>query len=205
MKLAASVITMAAVVLCSGLVLAREPVIGGPCEGCENVFAEMPAQVVSAARIAPPDEPGVPMMITGTVRAKDGTPAAGIIVYAYHTDAAGVYPAALTRHGRLRGWARTDQHGEYRFSTTRPGAYPEGGVPEHVHMHVIEPGRATYYIDDLVFGDDPLLTARHRQVMRGRGGDGLSDPRRDDNGVWQVRRDIVLGLNIPGYESSERR
>jgi protocatechuate 3,4-dioxygenase beta subunit len=99
----------------------------------------------------------------------------------------------------LRGWSRTDQRGEYSFRTIRPGAYPAGDIPEHVHMHVIEPGRATYYIDDLVFSDDSLLTARHRQVMRGRGGDGSSAPRRDENGVWHVRRDIILGLNIPGY------
>jgi protocatechuate 3,4-dioxygenase beta subunit len=67
-------------------------------------------------------------------------------------------------------------------------------------MHVIEPGRATYYIDDIVFDDDPLLTSeRRRRMERGRGGAGLVSPRRDDEGVWQVGRDIELGANIAGY------
>ena len=55
----------------------------------------------------------------------DGAPAAGIIVYAYQTDATGIYPRGSTRHGRLRGWVRTDEAGRYRFDTIRPGAYTQ--------------------------------------------------------------------------------
>ena len=66
---------------------------------------------------------------------------------------------------------------------------------EHVHMHVIEPGIGTYHIDNLEFEDDPLNSRRSREQ---RGGDGFMLPARR-NGVWQARRDIVLGRNIPGY------
>ena len=67
-------------------------------------------------------------------------------------------------------------------------------------MHVIERGKATYYIDDVIFADDPLLTAEHRKRMRrGRGGYGESHPKRNAQGVWLVRRDITLGEKIPGY------
>jgi len=62
-------------------------------------------------------------------------------------------------------------------------------------MHVIEPGVGTYYINNLEFLDDPLLTTRRDD---GRGGSGLAMPVRHD-GAWQVRRDIVLGRNIPEY------
>lgn len=178
----------------------KAPVIGGPCEGCEHVFAGLPAELGSRSRIAPPEKPGEPMIIEGIVRSAEGKPVEGIIVYAYHTDAGGVYPRGTTRHGRLRGWARSGSDGRYRFDTIRPGGYPGRDTPQHIHMHVIEPGKATYYIDDIIFADDPRLTAAHRrQMQRGRGGDGLALPARDAGGVWRVQRDIVLGRNVPGY------
>jgi protocatechuate 3,4-dioxygenase, beta subunit len=173
----------------------REPVIGGPCEGCEWVFDDQPAKLSSQARIAPSTEPGVPLVIEGVVSTTRGAPAAGIVIYAYHTDATGIYPPAGNRHGRLRGWAVTDAQGRYRFDTIRPAAYPGRSIPEHVHMHVIEPGRGTYYIDELRFTDDPLITAANRRTGE-RGGDGLVTPAKR-GGTWYARRDIVLGLNIP--------
>jgi protocatechuate 3,4-dioxygenase beta subunit len=181
-------------------VLADEPVIGGPCEGCELVFIELPDPLTTTARIAPVDEPGEPMRIEGVVTDSGGQPAAGIIVYAYHTDAGGIYPAGSTRHGRLRGWALTDDNGYYRFDTVRPGAYPLGTVPQHVHMHVIEPGYATYWIQSIQFADDPLLTdTQRRRAESGRGGSGLVQPQRDPSGIWLVQRDIELGEGVPGY------
>ena len=178
----------------------HEPILGGPCEGCEYVFSGMPERIGSSARIAPVGEPGQRMVIEGTVRNAQGATAAGVIVYAYHTDATGIYPKGSTRHGRLRGWARTDEKGNYRFDTIRPGAYPDRENPEHVHMHVIEPGKGTYWIDEILFLDDPLLTPeRLKRMQSGRAGDGAVKPEKDKQGVWHVRRDIVLGRNIPGY------
>jgi protocatechuate 3,4-dioxygenase beta subunit len=182
----------------------RAPVIGGPCEGCELVFEGMPKELSAQARIAPPDEPGEPLRIEGQVVTQEGAPAPGVIVYAYHTDKNGVYPQAATRHGRLRGWARTDANGRYVFETIRPASYPDSQVPQHVHMHVIEPSRATYYIDSIVFADDPLLDAEAReQSETARGGNGLVHPERDGEGVWRVRRDIHLGKGVPGYADVE--
>lgn len=185
--------------------LASEPVLGGPCEGCEAIFEGLPAQPVSSARIAPPDVRGAPLLIEGRVTTPAGQPAAGIIIYAYHTDHTGVYPPATglssmaRRHGRMRGWAVSDAQGLYRFTTIRPGAYPGDNIAAHVHMHVLEPGRGTYYIDDLLFDDDLLLTSDQRRQLRGRGGSGIARPVREQDGFWRVRRDIQLGLNIPGY------
>jgi len=154
----------------------------------------MPEAIASRARVAPPAEPGQPLAIEGTVTDREGRPAPGVIVYAYHTDASGIYPRAATRHGRLRGWARTDEAGRYRFDTIRPGAYPGRSAPQHVHMHVIEPGVGTYWIADIVFTDDPLLSAgQRRPTGRERGGSGVATPASDGAGGWQVRRDIRLG------------
>jgi protocatechuate 3,4-dioxygenase beta subunit len=179
------------------LARARESVLGGPCEGCDWVFDGLPDTLTSHSRIAPADAPGAPMTLTGRVTTPRGAAAPGVIVYAYHTDHTGIYPAARNRHGRLRGWAVTDAHGRYRFDSIRPAAYPGRQVAEHVHMHVIEPGVGTYYIDNVLFEDDELLTAADRRGAQ-RGGAGLVMPRRVQ-GVWQVRRDISLGLHIEDH------
>lgn len=187
----------------------REPVVGLPCEGCEAVFEGMPRTLRSQARIAAQGTPGQAMTVTGRVHGRDGRPRAGVVVYAYQTDAGGAYPRPKTshgpasdRHGALRGWAVTDAEGRYRFETIRPGSYPSRDMPEHIHLHVIERGCATYYIDDLMFTDDPLATpALLRAHRAGRGGNGLVTPSRVD-GRWQAVRDIRLGEKIPGYPDS---
>src|SRR6187455_1003835 len=83
------------------LVPTREPVLGGPCEGCDWVFDGLSPSLTSRARIAPAGEPGVPMTIEGLVTTIGGKPAPNVVVYAYHTDAGGIYPPAANRHGRL--------------------------------------------------------------------------------------------------------
>ena len=177
----------------------REVLVGGPCEGCEHVFEHRPAKLTASARIAPASERGEPLVIEGIVR-RAGKPAPGVIVYAYHTDASGVYPPGKTRHGALRAFAITGKDGGYRFDTIRPAAYPNRVAPQHVHMHVIEPGRCHYTIDDVMFDDDPLLTPQHRKTMsRGRGGPGIATPTRDRTKTWRVRRDITLGAGIADY------
>ena len=198
--------------LAGGLVEVRPvPIVGLPCEGCEAVFQGLPETLEWSSRIAPIDEPGEPMRIEGTVRDGDGRAVGGVIVYAYQTNSRGLYPPdegfrgqAARRHGLLRGWAQTDADGRYRFDTIRPAGYPDSDLPQHVHMHVLEVGRCTYYIDDILFEDDPRLTeARRRSLVTGRGGSGVVAPVLDESGTWVVRRDIVLGAEIPGYPEHE--
>jgi protocatechuate 3,4-dioxygenase beta subunit len=189
-----------------------EPITGLPCEGCEAVFEGLPAQLKSRARIAPASEPGQPLVLRGTVSGSDGKPRKGVVVYAYQTNARGIYPTserangrASHRHGLLRGWALTDAEGRYAFDTIRPAGYPGTDLPQHIHMHVIERGCATYYIDDVLFTDDPRLTAEQiRRHDRKRAGSGIATPAME-NRTWQVRRDIRLGMNIPGYPGCSRR
>lgn len=201
-------ILLTSLLLMAGPGTPAEPVVGLPCEGCEAVFTAMPEKLESKARIAPRDEPGEALELTGRVVDANGEPRAGVIVYAYHTDAKGIYPrpakslgGAADRHGRLRGWAVSDRDGRYTFETVRPASYPQQRIPQHIHMHVIEPGCATYYIDEVVFTDDPLLTpATLERHHADRGGSGITTPKRKaPGGAWLVERDIRLGLNIPGY------
>lgn len=186
---------------------AEERIVGGG-EGCEAVFQGRPERLAAETQIAPAREPGQRMLLEGIVRDASGAPVPGVVVYAYHTDDRGEYPpderfprgSWARRHGRLRAWAQTDASGRYAFDTIRPAGYPGTNTPAHVHLHVIEPGRCTYYIDDVVFDDDPRLTARQRAGhAHGRGGSGLTKPTRDPDGRWRVQRDIVLGAQVPGY------
>ena len=204
-------LTLACLVGCTASegrqVTGHEPIVGGPCERCEAVFQGLPADLSVVARIAPRGEPGEPMRIVGKVMHPDGTAASGTIVYAYHRNAEGIYPEnerfrgrAAYRHGMLRGWVKADEDGRYRLDTVRPAGYPDSDLPQHIHMHVIEPGRCTYYIDDIVFKDDPRLTPdKLDQYTHGRGGTGVVTPRRDQGGIWLVERDIILGEGIPDY------
>ena len=189
----------------------REPIVGLPCEGCEAVFEGRPSTIPERSRLTTVTQPGQPLVLVGKVTDSKGKPVSGVVVYAYQTNAEGIYPTddrmrgmASHRHGTLRGWARTNENGNYAFDTVRPGGYPGTALPQHIHMHVIEPGCATYYIDDVMFNDDPRLTEEQvRKLTLNRGGNGISTPRRLD-GTWYVRRDIVLGRNIPGYRSCPR-
>jgi protocatechuate 3,4-dioxygenase beta subunit len=193
---------------CSAHASPREVLVGGPCEGCEAVFEGRPAKLSMNARISPAGEPGEPLVIKGVVTDAAKRPVAGVIVYAYQTDAQGKYPstaaherAAKHRHGMLRGFAQTDAQGRYAFETIRPASYPvPNAPPQHVHMHVVEPGRCHYYIDDLLFADDPRLTPEARRRMdRGRGGSGVATPVKVHPDTWSVRRDIVLGAKIADH------
>ena len=82
----------------------------------------------------------------------------------------------------------------------RGGGYPTSDEPRHIHLHLIEPGRCTYYLGDVLFDDDPRLTAARRAWQRlAYGGSGIARPQGDARTGWRVQRDIVLGLNVPGY------
>ncbi len=126
---------------------------------------ERPRTVASSSSITPPGEPGTPLRIDGRVLTDDGQAAVrDAIVFAWQTDAEGVYdrPGRGPHSWRLRGWAKTDARGQFRFDTIRPAAYPRGREPAHVHFTVERSDGRRYFASDLLFEDDPLVTARIR-------------------------------------------
>ena len=182
------------------------PRVGGYCEGCEAIYEGMPAQLNWETRIAPATEPGEPLEASGVIYQFDGkTPAPGVILYAYQTDTKGLYPRApdatgeARRHGRLRGWIKTNARGEYKFLTIKPASYPNRNIPAHIHLILKEPDKNEYYIDDVEFDDDPWLTTQERARRRKGGGSGIVRLTKNSEGVWQARRDIILGLNVTNY------
>lgn len=181
--------------------------VGGPCEGCEGMFEGMPKQLAAETTIHRAGELGEPLEISGTIFQADGkTPAPGVILYVYQTNAKGLYEPApgatgwTQRHGYLRGWMKTDAQGRYKFRTIKPAAYPGDRIPAHIHPTVKEPDKNEYYIDEFRFDNDPLLTAQERAREKKRGGSGIIKLTKNQQGVWIGRRDIVLGQNIPNYQ-----
>jgi len=169
------------------------------CEGCEAIHEHSFDDLIWSTVVPPDGEPGPRLILTGTVYRTDGTtPAAGVVVYAYHTNAQGAYPTRgneagwARRHGYLRGWVKSGADGVYRFETIRPAPYPGRRDPAHIHLIVKEPERREYWIDEVVFDDDPLVDAAYRARVRHRGGNGVVHPSRRADGVWLVRRDITL-------------
>lgn len=169
------------------------------CEGCEAIHEHSFDDLGWSATIADGSEPGEPLVLTGTVYAVDGTtPAKGVVVYAYHTNAEGVYPKRgdekgwAQRHGYLRGWIRTDENGRYRFRTIKPGSYPGSTAPAHIHMTVKEPAKQEYWISDVLFDDDPFVTDSDREDRSNRGGRGIVSLARMEDGTLSAVRDIIL-------------
>lgn len=179
--------------------------IGGPCEDCQLMFEGIPSTLASSASIVPSKEPGEPMVIRGIIYKQDEkTPAPDVILYVYQTDNTGRYSKEAgqqqgVKHGHLRGWIKTNAKGEYEFKTIRPASYPNSNNPQHIHPIIYEPNKGYYWIDEYQFEDDPLLTVRERSHAANRGGSGIIKVAKDKNGVWQGKRDIVLGLNVDNY------
>lgn len=179
--------------------------IGGPCEGCEALHEYGDKILTSSDTLPGFDNQGQKIKITGTIYHKDGkTPARDVILYIYHTNQGGIYPTRgdeegwAKRHGYIRGWIRTGADGKYTFYTLKPGSYPSGSNPAHIHPTIKEPGLNAYYIDTWHFKGDPFLQESHLSASP-RGGSGLLTLKQEGE-LWVAKRDIILGLNIPGYK-----
>ena len=144
----------------------KDIVVGGPCDKCQTMYEGMPPfeKINWETTIANKDEPGDRIEINGTVVMPDGkTPAKNIILYIHHTDAKGYYAPSDTQtvgriNGHLRGWVKTNNEGKFKFYSIRNAPYPNRDIPAHIHILVKEPGKTLYYIDDVWYDDDPLIT-----------------------------------------------
>jgi protocatechuate 3,4-dioxygenase, beta subunit len=149
--------------------------------------------------MVPAKEPGPPMVLSGVVYQKDRwTPAQDVILEIYHTDSTGVYnrdpdPANAENNPRLKCSLKTDSQGRYEVRTVRPGAYPGGRGPAHIHIRVRAKGHAEALVT-LTFSGDRALTP---EDYRRHGSDSLFSTIRpvvrDSAGVFRVRKDIQLG------------
>jgi len=126
---------------------------------------EAPANAPSAGRVTPAGEPGQPLSVSGVVVGSDGAPVPHASLYIYQTDHEGYYgvkPASDNRNPRLKLFLRSDARGAWSFETVKPGSYPNGRVPAHIHFEVSAAGRAPR-IFEIVFEGDPFVTDEMRR------------------------------------------
>jgi protocatechuate 3,4-dioxygenase beta subunit len=135
------------------------------------------------AHVTSDSEPGERLVVTGRILRADGTtPASGVVLTLYQTDSVGIYGPGSGRPeevARLKGKLVTGADGRYEIVTIRPGHYPGGGVPAHIHAAV----------DGVTIPD--YLFAGDRYLKGGEGGFAMQ-VRRGADGVWRGSRDIVL-------------
>jgi protocatechuate 3,4-dioxygenase, beta subunit len=156
---------------------------------------DAPAHLSASATLSPQGEPGEPMEISGTIYQQDGqTPAAGVILFVYHTDATGHYsPDDDPFAPRIKGWLRTGSDGHYSFRSIRPAPYPNHSEPAHIHAHIWSDTMPEHFLPEYWFDGDPLIKA----ADAARCGDlGSFSPivklTRGADGVWHGIRDIRL-------------
>lgn len=115
--------------------------------------------------ISVPDEPGERLLLSGTVYEPDGrTPAPGVDLLIYHTDAQGLYrrPGDDPQSSRLWARLRTDERGRYELRTIRPSPYPDQRIPAHIHLEAEKPGYRKLVLE-VVFEGDPFVTDLYRR------------------------------------------
>jgi len=178
-------------------------IVGGGCDGCEIMYHGMPLKLTPVDTSAGWRSNGQKLIVDGTAFKLDGkTPATDVIVYYWQTDHTGLYSKSKTEntiHGQMRGWVKTGKDGKFKIYTIRPASYPQSTIPAHIHFSIKEPNVGNeYYIDDLLFEDDPFLTANERTRVQERGGNGIGKIAKNGD-IQYVRRDIILGKNITDY------
>ena len=187
--------------------LNEHKLLGGPCEDCDAAldYKLLNLRPKSIDSLPEYSQSNPKLKISGTVYKSDGkTPAENVILYIYHTNRDSIYQPSEnpigweTRHGKNRGWLKTDVNGKYTFYTFRPTPYPQVQESEHIHIYVVEPNKIPYYFDNYMFLDDPTLTQDAIDSQQRRGGTGLINLSKH-NGLLIGRRDLILGLNIPNY------
>jgi protocatechuate 3,4-dioxygenase beta subunit len=137
-----------------------------------EAVADRPQTMSSNARIAPQDEPGVPLVLRGQVFAPGGKPADGVVVHAYHRDANGFDfgpgDDSLSTW-RLQGWVRTDAQGRFEFRTIRPAPDHLGREGAHIHLTVESAEFGRQWAPTVFLSDDPIVTTDQRRQSRRAG------------------------------------
>ena len=168
------------------------------CEWCGA--KDKPDNITWESIIADETVPGERLIMEGTIYKKDGkTPAENVLVYAYHTNNEGFYvkkgneTGNGVRHGFLRGWAKTNSDGRYRFYTIKPAPYPNHLEPAHIHMTLMGDDFNEYWIDATWFKGDKIITKQMTEKLTRAGGfSNIIELIPNDKGILVGKRDIII-------------
>jgi protocatechuate 3,4-dioxygenase beta subunit len=140
--------------------------------------------------LSPQDTNAGKIIVSGTVFKEDGkTPAEGMTVYVYQTGSDGIYGKG---DNRIDGTMITNSEGQYEFQTTKPGAYPGGGNPAHIHYKITGNGYSEQWFE-LKFHGDKYLKESHYKKEEGKGKfSEIQKPVNTENGFAVYRMDIKL-------------
>lgn len=148
------------------------------------------------------DEPGEPLIVSGTVYRSDGKPAKNALIYMYQTSSTGWYSDKAYhisgnegdhRHARLFGYLRTDENGRYEIRTIKPGGYPGSELPAHIHFFVTAgEGQGAGSVGlEIQFADDPRLTPAMLERSK-RDGSIICKTRPAPDGTLHADVDITM-------------
>lgn len=139
-------------------------------------------------KIAPDDEPGERILVTGTAYDSDGkTPAKNINIYVYHTDNKGEYD-----NQRLSGTMITNENGKYEFNTIKPASYPDSKIPAHVHYKVWGNGYPEQWFE-LKFEGDKYLSQTEINKEKEKGNfASIQKTVKNNSGILECRYDLKL-------------
>lgn len=128
----------------------------------------IPKNISSRVRLASKDEPGEPIVLTGTIYKNDGvTPDSGVTLFVYQTDAGGYYhrPEENVFHPRILGWLRTGRDGQYEIQTIMPA--PEilaPNEPAHIHAQIFGNGMPEHFLHEFWFKGDSRIPEVKRKL-----------------------------------------
>jgi len=164
----------------------------------QKAVAPRAENVPAKVTIVSDNEPGEPLIVSGTIYAPDGKkPLEGITFYVYQTDATGVYSTSGAggdnRNTRIHGVMRSGADGGYEFRTIKPGSYPGTRNAAHIHAYVSGADYPEYWIDEYVFESDPFVGEDVKQKFRGQKSfSPVLSLTRGADGVWRGVRDIKV-------------
>ena len=135
------------------------------------VFGRIPVRPEDAdlTRQHAGDPLGERIIVTGRVLDADAMPVRETLVEVWQANSAGRYvdpvddhPAPLDPNFTGAGRCLTDDEGNYRFVTVKPGAYPwrnheNAWRPAHIHFSVFGPALGSRLVTQMYFPGDPLI------------------------------------------------
>jgi catechol 1,2-dioxygenase len=145
-----------------------------------------------------PDEPGEPLVFSGTVKTTDGQPIVGALLDVWHADAtvpgtySNIHPGQPDFN--LRGKLQSDEQGRFELTTIRPAPYripdqgPTGRLLNALGRHTWRP--AHIHVKISADGYQPLTTQLYFQ----------GDEFLDSDVASAVKDDLILPLQPAGSD-----
>lgn len=158
-------------------------------------------------QLAPADEPGDRLIISGVVRNLDCTEIIpNAVIDIWHANDDGDYDNTGGYH--LRGKTTSNASGVYIFETIKPGKYLNGAMyrPSHIHLKITAPGYPTLTTQIYFSGDTSIPTDAAASITSGTydATHRIIDLTTNVDGKLEGNWDIIVdgeGVNVVGIES----